>query len=253
MISLRNISKSFDGGATHAVRDVSLEVRGSETVVLLGTSGCGKTTTLKMINRLIEPTGGRIEIGGRDASEMPLLELRRSIGYVFQDIGLFPHMTVAENVEIVPRLTGVARGARRSRARELLSMVGLEPGEFADRKPAALSGGQQQRVGIARALAGDPEYLLMDEPFGALDAVTRDQLQGELERIKESLGKTIVFVTHDLFEALRLGDRIGVMTAGRLEQIGTARELLEEPATDFVRELFDHARRQAGLLAGAGA
>jgi osmoprotectant transport system ATP-binding protein len=250
MIKIDRLSKSFDGGATYAVRDVSFTVEEGETLVLLGSSGCGKTTTLKMINRLVEPTSGSIEVDGADAAQHDLLALRRSIGYVFQDIGLFPHMTIAENASIVPRLLGWEARRRRQRAGELLEMIGLDPGDFGDRQPRQLSGGQQQRVGLARALAADPKYLLMDEPFGALDAVTRDQLQGELIDLRQRLNKTIIFVTHDLFEALRLGDRIGVMHNGRLEQIGPQEELLENPATEYVSDLFDHARRQAGLLAG---
>ncbi|MBK7405347.1 MAG: ATP-binding cassette domain-containing protein [Phycisphaerales bacterium] len=253
MIQLDGISKSFDRARTFVVRGVSLEVRDGETLVLLGASGCGKTTTLKMVNRLIEPTAGVIRLDGRDTAEMDILTLRRGIGYVFQNIGLFPHMTVAENAEIVPRLLGWSRARRAGRARELLALVGLDPEEFGARYPRQLSGGQQQRVGIARALAADPKHLLMDEPFGALDAVTRDQLQAELLRIRASLGKTIIFVTHDLFEAVRLGDRIGVMNAGRLEQLGPPRELLQNPATEFVAELFGHARRQADLLVEANA
>lgn len=253
LIALHDVSKRFERADADAVSRVSFTVDGGETVVLLGSSGCGKTTTLKMINRLIRPSAGRIVIGGRDAAEMDVLQLRRSIGYVFQDIGLFPHMTVSQNVEIVPRLLGWPTARRRERSRALLGLVGLDADEHADRMPAQLSGGQQQRVGIARALASDPDHLLMDEPFGALDAVTRDQLQSELVRIKTELGKTIVFVTHDLFEALRLGDRIGVMNAGRLEQIGTRHELLHDPKTAFVEELFGHARRQAALLEEAHA
>jgi len=248
VIRLEHLTKSFDGGKTYAVRDVSLNVTEGDTLVLLGASGCGKTTTLKMINRLIEPTSGRIELDGRDALSADVLELRRSIGYVFQDIGLFPHMTAAENVEIVPRVIGWPPERRRARSTELLNLVGLDPSAFADRLPRHLSGGQQQRVGIARALAADPSYLLMDEPFGALDAVTRDQLQRELLDLRMALHKTIVFVTHDLFEALRLADRIGVMNGGRLEQIGEPKELLNEPATPFVADLFEHARRQAELI-----
>ncbi len=251
MIRLDHLTKSFDGAKTYAVRDVSLEVGEGETLVLLGASGCGKTTTLKMINRLFEPTGGRIELDGQDVFNVDVLELRRSIGYVFQNIGLFPHMTAAENVEIVPRLIGWSPEKRRTRSTELLNLVGLDPQAFADRLPRHLSGGQQQRVGIARALAADPKYLLMDEPFGALDAVTRDQLQRELLDLREALDKTIVFVTHDLFEALRLADRIGVMNNGRLEQIGEPKELLNRPATPFVADLFEHARRQAELIGAA--
>lgn len=248
MIQLEHLDKSFDDGKIFAVRDVSLDVAEGETLVLLGASGCGKTTTLKMINRLIEPTSGHIQVDGRDVLSQDVLELRRSIGYVFQDVGLFPHMTAAENVEIVPRLLGWSREKRQARSTELLNLVGLDAATIGSRYPRSLSGGQQQRVGIARALAADPKYLLMDEPFGALDAVTRDQLQCELIDLRRSLGKTIVFVTHDLFEALRLADRIGVMNGGRLEQIGEPRELLESPATPFVAELFEHARRQAELI-----
>ncbi|MFW5653598.1 MAG: ATP-binding cassette domain-containing protein [Planctomycetota bacterium] len=192
----------------------------------VGSSGCGKTTTLKMINRLIEPSSGTILLDGSDILQQDLLSLRRSIGYVFQDIGLFPHMTSAANIEIVPKLLGWSKSKRRARSRELLQLVGLQADEHAERMPSQLSGGQQQRIGIARALAADPKYLLMDEPFGALDAVTRDQLQSELVSIRERLGKTIIFVTHDLFEALRLGDHIAVMQAGKIEQIGTPDELL---------------------------
>ena len=252
MLRADHVFKSFDGGATHAVRGVSMRVERGEMVVLLGASGCGKTTLLKMLNRLIEPTSGRVEIAGRDAASMDVLELRRGIGYVFQDIGLFPHMRVEDNVTIVPRLLGIAARQRRGRAEELLEMVGLDPSVYARRLPRELSGGQQQRVGIARALAADPEILLMDEPFGALDAVTRDQLQAELLRLQREMGKAVVFVTHDIFEAVRLGDRIAVMREGAIEQAGSARDLIEQPATDFVRELFGHAQRQASLLAGVG-
>jgi len=247
MIRLDDVSKSFDRGS-FAVRGVCLEVAEGDTLVLLGSSGCGKTTTLKMINRLVEPSSGVIEVDGTPIGDWDLLNLRRSIGYVFQDIGLFPHMSVSQNVEIVPRLLGTGRRERRTRAEEMLDLVGLDPASFASRRPAELSGGQQQRVGIARALAADPKYLLMDEPFGALDAVTRAQLQSEFLRIARTLGKTVLFVTHDLFEALRLGSRIAVMDHGRIEQVGPASELLHRPDSDFVADLFGHARRQADLL-----
>lgn len=238
MIALRDVWKSYDGGKTYAVKGVTLEVAKGETLVLLGSSGSGKTTVLKMINRLTEPTKGVIEIDGRNVMEFNPVELRRCIGYVFQGIGLFPHLTVAENVSIVLKLLGRPKSERRKRAEELLALVGLEPKIFADRYPDELSGGQQQRVGVARALAADPEYLLMDEPFGALDAVTRDVLQQELLRLKEQLRKTIVFVTHDIFEAFLLADRIAVMHEGCIEQIGTKEQLQRQPATDFVRELL---------------
>jgi len=244
MIRLEQVSKSFDGGETYAVRDVSLRVASGELLVLLGSSGCGKTTTLKMINRLIEPTAGTIEVGGREVRAQDAIELRRSIGYVFQGIGLFPHMTVEQNISVVLRLQGRPKGERQERARELMELVGLPPDDFGPRYSTELSGGQQQRVGVARALAADPACLLMDEPFGALDAITRDGLQEELLRLKEKLLKTIVFVTHDIFEALRLADRIAVMHAGRLEQVGPPGEILRAPATEFVKELFEKPAQQ---------
>lgn len=244
MIVLRNVNKTFDGGGSYAVRDLSLEVAAGETLVLLGSSGCGKSTTLKLINRLVEPSSGSLEIDGRDILQHDPVQLRRSIGYVFQGIGLFPHLTIRQNVEVVPRLLGWAPDRRRDRAVELMDMIGLAPEEYADRFPDELSGGQQQRVGVARALAGDPAYLLMDEPFGALDALTRDTLQQELLSLKSKLGKTIVFVTHDIFEALTLADRIAILHAGNLEQIGTKEEILGNPATPFVRDLFAKPAQQ---------
>ena len=239
MIVYRNVTKSFDGGATHALDDVSLDVRRGETLVLLGSSGCGKTTLLKLTNRLLDPTSGTVAVDGDDdvTTQNPIA-LRRKIGYVFQGIGLFPHMTVEENVAMVLRLQGQPRRPRRRRAHELLETVGLEPGDYARRFPGELSGGQQQRVGVGRALAADPAYLLMDEPFGALDALTRDTLQQEMLALCERLAKTIVFVTHDIFEALTLGDRIAILHAGRVEQVGTKEEVLASPATPFVRDLF---------------
>lgn len=238
MIVLDNVTKSFDNGVTFAIRNLSLEIAEGETLVLLGSSGCGKTTTLKMINRLIEPTSGTVIVDDRSVLDQDPIRLRRSIGYVFQGIGLFPHMTIERNVTVVPRLLGWPKEKQWSRARELLKLVGLEPHTYAGRYPDELSGGQQQRVGVARALASDPSYLLMDEPFGALDAVTRDTLQQELLSLKKRLGKTIVFVTHDIFEALTLGDRIAVLHAGQLQQVGTRKDLLGKPATEFVRNLF---------------
>lgn len=247
-IELRDLWKSFDGGATYAVQGVSLTVYEGETLVLLGGSGCGKTTLLRMINRLIEPTRGEIWIHGQNARAMPAIALRRRIGYVFQGVGLMPHMTAWENIALTLRLQGAPRAQQQQRAAELLNLVGLPPEQFANRYPDELSGGQQQRIGVARALAHDPELLLMDEPFGALDAVTREILQDELIRLKRQLRKTIVFVTHDLFEALRLGDRIAVMNTGRIEQVGKAHELLNAPATPYVAELMDKPRRAIALL-----
>lgn len=244
MIQLNHVSKTFDEGRTYAVHDLSFHVDEGETLVLLGSSGCGKTTTLKMINRLTDATEGSIEVAGKEVREQDPVELRRSIGYVFQGIGLFPHMTVQQNVEAVPRLLGWPSEKRKERTDELLNMVGLPPDEYGHRLPGELSGGQQQRVGVARALASDPAYLLMDEPFGALDAFTRETLQQELLSLKKRLRKTIVFVTHDIFEALLLADRIAILHEGTLEQIGTKSEVLGTPATDFVRELFAKPARQ---------
>jgi osmoprotectant transport system ATP-binding protein len=246
MIKLTHVSKSFDGGQTYAVNDLSFQVLKGETLVLLGSSGCGKTTTLKMINRLIEPSRGTVEVDGKDVMDRNPVDLRRQIGYVFQGIGLFPHMTVKQNIEIVPRLLGWPIRSRRARMEELLSLVGLPAENFAQRFPDELSGGQQQRIGVARALAANPDYLLMDEPFGALDALTREVLQQELSNLKKQLKKTIVFVTHDLHEALLLGDRIAVLHKGHLEQIGTKKDILDAPATQFVKDLF--TTKQPGTL-----
>jgi osmoprotectant transport system ATP-binding protein len=244
MIVLDHVSKSFDGGKTFALRDISLSIEQGETFVLLGSSGSGKTTILRLISRLIEPTSGTITLDGRDLRDFAEIALRRNMGYVFQGIGLFPHMTVAENVAIGLRLVGEPLPQREAKARALLELVDLEPEAFLDRFPAELSGGQQQRVAVARALATDPDYLLMDEPFGALDALTRQSLQSEVLRLKAKLAKTIVFVTHDIIEAFLLGDRIGVCNEGRLEQVGTRRELLKSPATDFVRDLLARPLQQ---------
>lgn len=250
MISLKHVSKSFDDGHHVAINNVTLDIHEGETLVLLGSSGCGKTTLLKLINRLLDLTSGTIEVDGKDIISQDPIALRRSIGYVFQGIGLFPHMTVEENVAMIARLIGWPPQKRRERAYELLRVVGLDPETYAGRFPEELSGGQQQRVGVGRALAADPAYLLMDEPFGALDALTRDTLQQELLTLNQKLNKTIVFVTHDIFEALTLGDRIAVLHAGQLQQIGTKEEILQNPATDFVRELFAKPAQQLAAYGG---
>lgn len=237
MITLDKISKSYDG-VSKVIDNLSFEVLEGETLVLLGPSGCGKSTTLKMINRLIEPTEGRIYLDGKDIRDQDPIALRRSIGYVFQGIGLFPHLSIRENVSMAPRLLGWPKARVNDRYRELLEMVRLSPEVYADRFPDELSGGEQQRVAVARALAADPAYLLMDEPFGALDAITRDSLQQEFLDLKRRLAKTVIFVTHDIVEALTLGDRIAILNEGRLEQIGTREEILKNPATGFVSDLF---------------
>ena len=237
MITLDQVSKSYDG-VSRIINNLSFEVLEGEILILLGSSGCGKSTLLKMINRLIDPTEGKIYLDGKDIQQQDPIELRRSIGYVFQGIGLFPHLSIRENISIVPRLIGWPEDRINNRYRELLELVQLSPEIHADRFPDELSGGQQQRVAVARALAADPAYLLMDEPLGALDAITRDSLQQEFLELNQRLNKTIIFVTHDILEALTLGDRIAILHEGQLEQIGTREEILENPASDFVRELF---------------
>jgi osmoprotectant transport system ATP-binding protein len=244
VIQFENISKTYDGGRTFSVRNLNLTIASGEFMVFLGSSGSGKSTTLKMINRLIEPSAGTLLIDEKNNADYDIVELRRSIGYVFQGIGLFPHMTICENVEIGLKLIGRAPAERRQKAKELLELVGLPYSKFGERLPEQLSGGQQQRIGVARALATDPQYLLMDEPFGALDAVSRDRLQQELILIKQKLKKTFVFVTHDLFEALTLGDRIAIFHEGEMQQVGTAREIMTNPNTPFVRSIFERPAQQ---------
>jgi len=240
MIEIDHVSKRFgtNGDRTTAVDDLSLSIEEGEVVALVGSSGSGKTTTLRMINRLIEPSAGTITVDGKDVSTMPAHELRRGIGYVIQQSGLFPHRTVLANVATVPRLLGWDKARAKARASELLDLVGLDR-SFADRYPAQLSGGQQQRVGVARALAADPPVLLMDEPFGAVDPIVRAQLQREFAKLQRDLGKTVVFVTHDVDEAIVLGDRIAVLeTGGRLAQLDTPAQLLANPASPFVADFL---------------
>ncbi len=234
-VEFRDVSKFFGDGQA-ALRRVSFRVERGETLVLLGSSGSGKTTSLKMMNRLVLPDEGEVRIEGRNVEDWDPIELRRRAGYVIQEVGLLPHLTVEENVGLVPRLEGWELERRRTRAQELLERVGLPATDFAAKRPSELSGGQKQRVGVARALANDPPLLLMDEPFGALDPITRRRLQEEFRKLEQSLGKTVVFVTHDVPEALRLADRIAVLDQGQLRQIGTPREIVEQPADDFVRE-----------------
>lgn len=247
MIELVNITKIFPDGA-EAVCDVNLEVKRGELCVLLGPSGCGKTTTMRMINQLILPTRGKIYIDGVLNIEIPENELRRNIGYAIQDIGLFPHMTVAENIGIVPTLRGWSKEERRTRAQELLELLRMDPDIFLDKYPASLSGGQRQRVGVARALGVDPPILLMDEPFGAIDPITRVELQNEFLRIQEEIRKTIIFVTHDIHEAIKMGDRIAIMNNGRLMQYGAPVELVFRPKNDFVADFIGSDRALKGLM-----
>jgi osmoprotectant transport system ATP-binding protein len=249
-----HVSKRYPGtgkGTPGAVEDLSLEVPAGKICVLVGPSGCGKTTSLKMVNRLIEPSSGRILIGETDVMSRDVIELRRGIGYVIQQVGLFPHQTVADNVATVPRLLGWDEGRRRARAAELLELVGLDPARYGDRFPSALSGGERQRVGVARALAADPPVLLMDEPFGAVDPIVRERLQNELLHLQERLAKTILFVTHDIDEAIKMGDLVAVLqVGGRLAQFGTPDEVLSNPASDFVARFVgaDRGLKRLALL-----
>ena len=240
MITLNNVTKTYPTpqGDFHAVKDVSFNVGEGELAVLIGPSGSGKTTTMRMINRLETKTSGTIEVNGKDIYQSNVVELRRHIGYVIQQGGLLPHLTVAENVSIVPKLLGWDKAKQRKRAEELLALVDLDPKMHADRFPRQLSGGQQQRVGVARALAADAPIILMDEPFGAVDPITRTQLQRWLRQIQKDVKKTIVFVTHDINEAFMLGDRIILMKSGEVVQNGTPADLLRNPASDFVREFI---------------
>jgi osmoprotectant transport system ATP-binding protein len=240
-VRLENVTKKY--GDRFAVRDLDLEVRGGELMILIGRSGSGKTTTLRMINRLIEPDSGRVSINGANVGDFDPVRLRRSIGYVIQNIGLLPHLKVSENIGLILKLEGWDEAKIRERVSELLNFVSLPPESFMDRYPHQLSGGQQQRIGLARALAMDPPLLLMDEPFGALDPLLRTQLQDEFCKIKKELGKTIVFVTHDINEAFKLGDRVAIMDNASLVQVGTPEELIFEPSSELVSEIVDSKRK----------
>lgn len=248
MIRLERVSKRY--GEVTAVDGLSLEVGRGEVCVLIGRSGCGKTTTLRMINRLIEPSAGRILIDGEDTAGVPPEELRRSIGYAIQSVGLFPHMTVAANIGVVPELLRWGKARVAARTEELLALVGLDPVEYAGKYPSQLSGGEAQRIGVARALAADPPMLLMDEPFGAVDPLTRDRLQAQFLRIQAELKKTVILVTHDLDEAIRLADRIAIMEAGRLVQYDTPEAILSRPAGEFVENFVggDRALKRLSRL-----
>jgi osmoprotectant transport system ATP-binding protein len=237
MIQLQELTKHYPGTAEPAVDRISMDIPRGEIVVLVGPSGSGKTTTMKMINRLIEPTSGEIILGGENVTRINANELRRRIGYVIQQIGLFPHQTIHQNIATVPKLLGWDKGRIRQRVDELLEMVGLDPDIYRDRYPKELSGGQRQRVGVARAMSADPEVMLMDEPFGAIDPITRNRLQNEFLRVQEEIRKTIVFVTHDIDEAIKMGDRIAILNEqSRIAQYATPEEILTAPANAFVED-----------------
>jgi len=237
MIAFENVTKKYANNQI-AVNAINFEIQKGEFFVIIGPSGCGKTTLLKMINRLIQLTEGTIRINGKRISDYNIHELRWNIGYVLQQIALFPHMTIAENIAIVPEMKKWETTKIQQRVRELLEMVGLEPAQYSERKPNELSGGEQQRVGVVRALAADPEIILMDEPFSALDPISRTKLQNDLLELQRAINKTIVFVSHDMQEALKLGDRICVMKDGEIVQIGTPKEIIQNPANDFVRKFI---------------
>ncbi|WP_142827321.1 ABC transporter ATP-binding protein [Planococcus soli] len=237
MIRFENVTKRFPDG-TEALKDISLVLPTHELTAIIGPSGCGKTTLMKMINKLEKPTAGSIYIDEKPINGMDEVQLRRSIGYVIQRIGLFPHMTISDNVALVPKLLEWPKAKKEERVRELLELVGLDPAIYMDRYPLELSGGQQQRVGVVRALAGDPNIVLMDEPFSALDPISREQLQDELRNLQQTIKKTIVFVTHDMDEALKIADSIIVMRGGQVEQTGTPQQLIDNPANEFVRNFI---------------
>ncbi|MGN7187330.1 ABC transporter ATP-binding protein [Microbacterium enclense] len=246
MIEFSAVSKVFPDG-TRAVHDFHLVIPSRKTTVFVGSSGCGKTTLLRMINRMVEPSSGSITIDGDDIGAKPAVQLRRSIGYVMQNSGLLPHFTVADNIATVPVLQGQNRKTARARALELMKTVGLDVA-MADRYPSQLSGGQQQRVGVARGLAADPNILLMDEPFGAVDPIVRDELQQELIRLQSDIGKTIVFVTHDIDEAFLLGDQVVILEKGaKIAQVGTPSEIVENPASDFVASFIGAVKGKRAL------
>jgi len=251
VVAFEHVTKRYPGGSEAAVNDLSLTIPAGEICVLVGPSGSGKTTTMKMVNRLIEPSGGRVTIDGTDVMSLPAVELRRQIGYVIQQVGLFPHLTVAENVAVVPRLLRWKEQRIRDRVDELLDLVGLEPATYRRRYPAELSGGERQRVGVVRAMAADPAVMLMDEPFGAVDPIRRDRLQNEFLRLQAKVRKTIVFVTHDVDEAIKMADRIAILQKGGiLAQYDTPDAILANPASEFVERFVGADRGLKRLSLG---
>jgi len=250
MITMAHVTKRFTEGGPASVDDLSITVPEGTTTALIGPSGCGKTTTMRMINRLIEPTEGKIIVNGEDVTKVNPVNLRRHIGYVIQQVGLFPHMTIAQNIASVPKLLGWAEARIKTRTEELLHLVGLDPMEMLKRYPRQLSGGQRQRIGVARALAADPPVLLMDEPFGAIDPIARTRLQDEFRQILQRVRKTVVLVTHDLDEAIRLGDRIAIMKSGKIVQYDTPDTILSHPADGFVENFvgIDRAIKRLSLF-----
>ncbi|MCO4315901.1 ABC transporter ATP-binding protein [Phyllobacterium sp. 21LDTY02-6] len=250
MITMEHVTKRYAESGLAAVDDLSLIVPEGSTTALIGPSGCGKTTTMRMINRLIEPTEGKIIVNGEDVTRVDPVGLRRHIGYVIQQVGLFPHMTIAQNIAAVPKLLGWDDARIKRRTEELLALVGLDAREMLTRYPRQLSGGQRQRIGVARALAADPPVLLMDEPFGAIDPIARTRLQDEFKQILQRVRKTVVFVTHDLDEAIRLGDRIAIMKEGKIVQYDTPDTILSRPATPFVESFvgIDRAIKRLSLF-----
>lgn len=247
ILEFQNVCKTFSGASHPAVDHVNLSIKEGEFITILGSSGCGKTTLLKLVNRLYEPESGKILLFGQDIAKQNSVELRRGIGYVIQQIGLFPHMTIEENIAVVPKLLKWEPEWIERRCEELLTMVGLNPKQYRKRYPSQLSGGQQQRVGLARAMAVEPKVMLLDEPFGALDAITRTGLQEELLKLHQGLQKTFLFVTHDINEAFKLGTRVIVMNEGKVAQFGTPKEIVRNPADSFVEQLIRSAKEQEKL------
>lgn len=247
MIEFKNVYKRYRGGSQDVLKDINLLCNDGEITVFIGPSGCGKTTTMKLINRLINPTRGQVLVDGKDTADINPVELRRGIGYVIQHVGLFPHMTIAKNVAVVPRLLKWEQSKIEPRVDELLNMVGLPPEQYRDRYPAELSGGQQQRIGVIRALAAEPNIILMDEPFSALDPISKEQLQDELIHLQKDIQKTIVFVTHDMDEALKIADKIVLMKDGEIVQAASPEEMLRRPANDFVKSFIGEKRLQQAI------